>query len=388
VTCVAFFPRVCPEILNLVIGSLYASAILLFVQRRFQGKAFVWVFGIVNGLNIATKISAAPLALIPLILLSDWRARARFVLITILTFVLATIPAWPSYLAMIKWFGKIATHTRMYGGGPVGLVDGELCANFVRMLCQEYLLQVIAIPVGALAAAALLWKRSRTAADSSRAHALCLLAVSLAQLAQIIIVAKHPRMHYLIPALTLFGLNLVLYCRLGQNFLGRSAVPALLATIILWFAVWQGPLIRDVFVRRAQVGAERLAFAAEVKQHHAGSPIFLGPRTSSPGKALYFGNFWAGWQYSVELNERHPDVFTFENERFGRFDESHRSLTTELDNLQTVLLHASPLMPPVADTGVRIEEIFRSGNDALYRLTRVPSEPVQIRFTLPDEHAH
>jgi hypothetical protein len=384
-TCVLHLPRVCPEVLQLVIGAVYASALLLFLARRRDAAGFVWVFGIVNGLNIATKITAAPLALIPLMLLADWRERVRFVFITMLTLVLTTAPAWSQYDAIAAWVVKIATHTRMYGNGPTGLIDGALFGEFLRELCRAYFLHVVVIVGGGLTAAGLLWK---TRGVSKRDDLRGLLAVSLAQLVQVLVVAKHPRLHYLMPTLALFGVNLVLLCRIVQGYPRVSktrprgfAAAGFVGIVVVWFAAFQGPALYDEVALLRQQSADRLAFAEQVERH-AGSTILLGPGTYSLPQALFHGDTWAGSRYRDEITRRRPHARSVETDAYFDFG-AMGNLAVELDRSQTILLHASRWMLPEAASGARLEPMFRSGDEVLYRVTRVPSEPVSMRFLRP-----
>ena len=202
-------PIVGPESLLVLISIGFATTVLVFLERGTEKRYtfFAVLFGILSGIAIATKLSALPLMIVPLVLLSG-RYKLLCSMITGIAFLGATLPVLPRYRYFIGWIYGIATHTGRHGTGDKGLIDPtKYLKDLYWLALEEKFFSVILLVSMLVLAWWFLTHRSLPLSQSSKDLPKSLLAISLGELLQLLIVAKHPAVHYLVPALGLLGLN-------------------------------------------------------------------------------------------------------------------------------------------------------------------------------------
>jgi hypothetical protein len=145
-----------------------------------------------GGFGTACKISFAPLALAPFILVAPARRRAALVALTAVAFVIFIAPALPRVPYMLHWVGSLAVGSGAYGSGPETVINPE---RYPVSFEKLFFGRPIFIVVWLLGAAALYARRGERGPGER-----LLFATLAAELAQILVVAKHPSAHYALPA--------------------------------------------------------------------------------------------------------------------------------------------------------------------------------------------
>lgn len=182
----------------LLLAVLLLSAAMFETLRRPGRFSNAVALGAVIAFGSACKIPFAPLALAPLILLQS-RARLVFIASGAVFFALFLFPAYGSLGHFFTWISKIALGTGAYGGGPQTVVDASYPHHFVKLFFARPSFLVIWFG----GAGWLLWNRTKGLPLTITGRAL--LGVLIAQLVQMVLVAKHPSAHYILPALELSG---------------------------------------------------------------------------------------------------------------------------------------------------------------------------------------
>lgn len=188
--------------LLLVFLALFLSCTLFYVSTipSDSAKKYIsgWVFPVLIALGIATKLSFAPFAIIPFLLLPSWKSKAVYLLKVLFLFVLFIFPAW-SYLSYLyEWGSGILLHSSQYGTGKADIVNaGEFMKNGRTILLSEpmfaanYLLMCMAA----------IYYRLQKKSELQNAFALAVLcAVLIAIFIQCLLVLKHFSPRYLIPS--------------------------------------------------------------------------------------------------------------------------------------------------------------------------------------------
>ena len=199
-----------PEAL-LVLATLMLAAVTVWSLRpgalERRGKALAIAFGVAAGFGIATKITAAPVFLLPLFLLGRVRTIALYGALAALSFVVFTLPMAGAYDQFAAWIAKVLVGSGAFGGGAATVIDpARYPASVIKMFSRPVLHVPFALSLLALVHAGL----RRDWSPEVRALA----GVSLAQLAHALVVAKQPSAVYLIPSIMLSALALSLLWRL------------------------------------------------------------------------------------------------------------------------------------------------------------------------------
>ncbi|HXP31899.1 MAG TPA: hypothetical protein VN832_12470 [Stellaceae bacterium] len=192
-----------PEPMLLLGVLLLGTAVIEYASR--PRLWLIVAMGVVIGLGSASKITFAPLGLAPLLLIAGWRARAFFVAASALSFAIFLLPAIGGAAQAATWFADLAIGSGTYGGGRPIVVDPE---RYPHAVVKLFFARPLFLAPFFVAAAVLAWRRLRGLRASGYARAL--FAILMAQLVQILLVAKHPSGHYILPALELGGTAMVL----------------------------------------------------------------------------------------------------------------------------------------------------------------------------------
>jgi hypothetical protein len=163
--------------------------------------------GTVFALGLSSKYLFAPLAILSVALLRNWRAYAAATFVGIfLFFIFNRILNRYVFTTGYHWLVNLATHKGIYGEGEPGFIDfGVFWPNVAAIITAAPLI-FAAFAAGAGLASLRMW-RSRNYLDPV---SLTLLALFAAYGAQLVATAKHFSLHYMLASWVLTGGVLVL----------------------------------------------------------------------------------------------------------------------------------------------------------------------------------
>lgn len=208
-----------PEALEIFLALAVATVTLLALRGdrlETRKRGFAIAFGILAGCGVATKVSVAPLFLLPVFLLWGVWPLITYAVASALSFVVFVLPAVGAYDQFTTWMAGIALGSGHFGEGAHTVID---FAHYPRAVVKMFSRPIQFVPVVlSLITLAVAWRRRP---QLSARHRLVLRALAGAVLAQIVtavIVAKHPGAHYLVPTLVLSGLTVALLYRAVAEF--------------------------------------------------------------------------------------------------------------------------------------------------------------------------
>jgi hypothetical protein len=390
-----------PEPLLAGLAALLAALVLKRldpgrVEGRLPDSA---LFGLLVGLSLATKVSSAPLAVLPLLLLTGMRARALFAGVAAATLAIGTLPAWPALKIFRKFITTLATHSGQYGSGKPSIFDLGEYLQGLRLLVsgRSGAVFVGVVAVGALVAIALAWEVRRTGDASAAGARRALLASIAMQVVSVLIVARHPSRHYLFPALVMSGLTAALALH-GLGLL-RTAAPRwarwsalLLSALLILAGIRFSDGLRE---NRAWLKYQRTAqreVLAELAKAGEGQRVMHYYRSSSPAYALHFGDLYTDSRWSSQIQAVYPNhlFFNLWNQKVERYVpqpagslekpfayvELTREILCGVNGETPVILQGTPLqevpegvkdVKDLTPLSRRVERVNSSPVEALYR---------------------
>ncbi len=231
----ALHPKPEPFLVIAVCGLMAAA----FAAARPQGardRDAIWA-GVAMGFGIACKLHFVALGVLPLLLLD----RRRFVLYAVTTtaaFLVFVAPALPSLDIWLGWIHRMAVGSGAYGEGAQTIIDPARYPHQVLRLFSARWFFTGGF-IGSLLMLAAYFRLRRRALLPADPGARLLAGIVLAQIATVLLVAKQPAPHYMIPAMLLAGPALavlwamsgrILPVRAHTRFWGVLAVAAVVAS--------------------------------------------------------------------------------------------------------------------------------------------------------------
>lgn len=255
------------------------------------GIAFAVAFG------AACKITFAPLGLAPLIAMRSNARRVAYVVVAAILFALWMIPELPNLGPMMAWFTALAKGAGAYGQGSPTVVAWAAYPHHFAKLFFARPLFLVAFAAGVVAL--IIGRRGTPGAR-------LLLALLTAQLVQIVLVAKHPSGHYILPALELAGpvLGLAWFAATESGWLPPQFASRIGALALAVIVIVQGIAVagQDAEMRRRAADAQAIDLARDLPRC-AHVYDFMA---SAPSAAWFYNDSYSGQRYAAQLKALMP----------------------------------------------------------------------------------
>ena len=300
--------RVKPETLLIFTSMMLAlvTALALKAGRLEAHKLrFSIAFGVIAGFGVATKITAAPVFLLPVFLLGGVRPWFAYGLTAAAAFVVFALPAAGSAGQFFGWIAQVSAGSGAFGGGEQTFID---TARYPAAVYKMFVRPALSVPF-ILGMLALAWTFIRLRHEAWKVlECRALAGVCLAQLAQVLVVAKQPSGHYMIPAYVLGGLGLALAVRLtldtGRKTGPGSPWPGRIAAVLVGaLIIAQGASLNRLYkelrhFREAALSIphDRFGQCARIHYYSSSGPVF----------ALYLGDFVTGSRFAELIGPGQP----------------------------------------------------------------------------------
>ena len=368
--------RVHPETLLLSVCNLAIIILLDHVYPDSEKKSIskaLWL-GLAAGIGIVTKITFAPVFLLCIFFLSTWRSRLLFLFSAALSGFMFLLPAIGSLKRMGLWIIALLTHKGYYGAGESGFVDLSLAAGFLKECVRDEPIFVVVFLLLTIITIYSTIRKNKIHSHTQKQ----LIGFCLFNWTMILMVAKHPRIHYLIPLLGLIILNVVIVINRFQvlNIIGiRKAAQAGAIVVVLSLSCLQVGSLVKMAKEKKELASLQLAaahFADLLKEKNL--YVISSYRSSNLMFALYLGNGFAGNLYGNKLAEMYPNSIFYSvwRNRLYRFNRriSFASLKTNITKyvIQGSYLFSEPQYSPPPPPGMKYSTIKKFGDEGFYRL--------------------
>lgn len=311
------FTRITQELMQMVAAFAMASAAILWFMRS-GGKTenrYILLFGIISGFGIASKILFIPLIIIPLIIIEGLKSKIRYLLTSLIAFIAFTLPVAKLYPNMMYWIYRLFVHSGQYGSGEKEIVDtSRYFDDLLNLFIVSPILSAI-VGLSIIIIVVFLIKNRISRTTGFEPYQKVLIAVTLAQVAGFLLVAKQPKESYLLPYECVAGINAVIILHLITSFIRnanfRFITQGILTLLMVFFVVIYGN------TRKLKIySTEKNAFwenhwQAAISDTGPRAVIFSDPG-SSPITGLYFGNAYSIRRYVNDLQTIYPDYYVYE----------------------------------------------------------------------------
>ncbi len=307
--------KVSPEPVLVMASAAMAIALLAtHAASEKEARHRPLVFGLIAAFGLATKATFLPVLIIPLLLLSKRKERINFLKWTLLAGLVITIPALPEYPHLAKWFLLLFIHTGTYGQGAVGILDpARYFSDLVKIAEANPVLVFSALFIPLLSGLLKFlpaFKRKYSGIPAIQFA----FAVSVAQLAALLMVAKHYHAnHYLVPVQVLTALSWVFILLAVKEIMVKiKVIPFVLPYLLL--AAFLGIALLNRPVLTAANEGYRISneeTAAVLRKINSDYPDYLKtwyyPTSINPFSALRWGSVYSRGYNLETLNRLYTD---------------------------------------------------------------------------------
>ncbi len=310
----------------LILGGFILVALLFsFIHekeistRRMYGYSIK--FAAICGFLIVSKMTAIPLIILPIFLLRKWRSWILYSSGLVAFAALFMIPALSKMNFLISWIVRLFTHTGMYGSGEAKIVDVNAFKWDLWYMFRDDLpftiscllmLSTILFLTFAGKFKFRFWKEN--------ASLRLLMGIFLVTVVCILIVAKHFKYHYLIPADSLMMLGAYLSLRLtfpstskGFHLLRNKTIQIVGVVLIIGLCSFIDIDRYDFYENFKNPKSETASVMAKYKNVPRLYMTYEYYFAEVP-PALYFGTCYAGttrFEYYAKLKKLYPKSYFY-----------------------------------------------------------------------------
>ncbi len=327
-TVLSLLNRVIVEQLFISIILCLAIVVFLFINNQKNNgekilDKYLILFALIVGLGIATKITFAPLAVIPFILLPGIKKKMIFSFLSLFLFAVFAFFIFNRWGYYTHWVRNLFSHSGQYGSGPSNIIDSSsFIINIKSIFSTDVFFPIIFIVlfISCLFYFIPFLKVKR----KNDLYFKGLLGVTLAMIFMIIIVAKQFKYFYLTPALLLMILGLyfviIIYSRPFPIL--KKKIIIIPALIIFGFCgyYFEVKKIFDYHTSNVNRNTPYLQTLNIIQEKNSNIPVLiLSNYYGAPYKeySLFFGDSWCGekmksW-YNVTLIKLYPTIYFYHN---------------------------------------------------------------------------
>jgi hypothetical protein len=369
--------RVRPEYLLISASLLLALTLISLLKNNLTHRInrYIIVFSLISGFGMATKIIFFPLLLFPLIVLPNIKNKIYYIIGTIISFILFTLPIIGQYGRFYIWIKDLFFHSGQYGAGASTIIDTSSYLNNISLALSGNIIFSITLLVSAIfILVCVLFPKYRDYNFSMEFK--ILLSLVITQIIQILLVSKHYGAHYLIPSLTLTGVTIVFLIinvkklfNLRLNKKHYSGI-MIIAIIFLYYNVNTFFSVSSSLEKNKN---DNLSIINTIANNYKNYTKIYYYRSSSREYALKFGNDFSGNEYSLLLNQYYPNNYFYNiwDNKYYDFNKSI-DLDTIININNNVLYEGASFEKHYKNTtykpNVSLNDVHDGNNETIYLL--------------------
>ena len=271
-------------------------------------KSNYWpaLFAIIISFSLASKIYSAPLFIIPLFLFKDRLSKIKYIIYTILFFIIFTFPIIDQYKAFCYWLFRLVSHEGFYGHGVIGLLDLQSFFLNLKTIFLSYPLIIIVLTLS-ISLLVVNFKKG-----NKNLEVKLLMAFIIFQLLEIVVIAKQYYVHYIIPVMPSFTFTFFLFLFMIKLKLGyKKILTSLFIVINIIIVSFQ---LKYLFKNK---NVNQIVSTQDNDSSDEFIKIF-SYGCSSPIYALDFGNYYSNRTFYSQLDEIYKEKYFYDiwNKRF------------------------------------------------------------------------
>ena len=324
-----------PDAMLIIILHLFFVLIVQYIFKVINKEDTTkekWFFPILCGLALSVKIIILPILVLPIILIGiNFKKILQFSSITLLSFIVFTLPIIKQYPNMLRWFLSLFTHSGIYGKGSATIINPETYfKNIFFIITHNYLMTILMMLSLILLLFFYYLKRNGKFPINDIFYKL-FIASLIAQLLSILIVSKtfDGKSYYLIVTYSLTGLSFVVSAIILIIYLNISKlnIAAILTCFLAFTILANIKNYKDDFLSKSMTQNECIELQQFLDSHANYNIITNNAYSLNKNEALIFGLAFSR-VHEEKLMQLYPNAY-FYNVIPGKFTNWFREVPTE-----------------------------------------------------------
>ena len=380
--------KVSPEPVLVFTVAVFIMALLAYYySANRQYRFYPWIFSLICGFGLATKMTFLPLMIIPLILLEGRKQKWIYLSAIIPFFIFFTIPVISQYPHMVKWFLNMSIHTGNYGQGDIGVISPLRYINDIVAILKNNIALTVGILIALIPLSILFLKDNFRDRMKIHSELKFVAAVLTAQLLGILMVAKHyNNNHYLIPEISLIGLLMVfvILC-LGNFFIEKrmwifNLLSAGVLCVMITISLLNIPYLVEADHGYIITNEEYSLVMRRIEKEYPGYvKTYYYPTSINPYSALRLGSVYSKQYNLPALRALYPEVIFYDT-RINAFQlwETELSVADLVREYGSkILLIGGPMTreekEKVSKGGLALKQLYFGRTQAVYEVNTADS---------------
>jgi len=372
--------RVRPEPLLISALLVFIMIIISLLKNNLSQKItnYIIAFSLISGFALATKITFFPILIFPLIVLPKLKNKLYYVIGTIMSLILFTLPITNHYEQFFVWIKKLFIHSGHYGNGGSTIINpSTYLNNIISALSSNIIFTfVLSASIIIILTHLLLFKKHTETKHTIEFK--ILVSIIITQIIQVLFVSKHYSAHYLIPSLMLTGVAIVFLIINVRQIFNLKINNRFYSAIILLAILFSYYTVNSFFTISSSIEKEtenQLSVINFVANNYKNYAKIYYYRSSSHEYALKFGNDFSGNEYSMILNKCYPSNYFYNiwDKRYYNFNESV-DINSIINKNSNVLYEGTSFEKGYANTNykpsVSLDNIFNGNSETIYLLKK------------------
>jgi len=315
---------------------------------------YVLLFSIVIGFSIATKITFAPLFIIPFILLHGYKKKLLYTLFSILSFGIFAFPIFNRWVYFRNWVINLFIHSGPYGSGKSTIIDINSYKNNIKEIYSIDTFFPIVFFI-LIIACILYWLPFLKVKVKNDKYYKGLVGIALSMVLMVVLVAKQFNYTYLTPAILLIIPGIYLFASIFSRPLKLITKNIFIIPILLVFiySLYHFEVKKVFYYHSAYFQRNKLLVKEmnKVVTKFKNKPIaLLTYNIGEPFKeyGFYCGMVYCGlkmrFDYASTLKEMYPDFYFYNSwsNAFFTWDNTYLFLDLLKKYKEIVLLIGKP----------------------------------------------
>jgi len=354
---------------------------LKFINENTLSQKIIFAytagFAIITGAGIATKIIFFPFLIIPLLLLKKISNKVLYIIFTFISFIFFVLPAISYYKFFTRWIKSLFIHDKMYGKGDRSVIDWTYFTANVKSIFinEKYFAIVYLIIIAGLVGLFIYSKKNRINGtnifEKIKPEIKLLTGIFLLITVQIIIVAKHYAIHYMLPAFMLLVLAIFLIIIITNKLFPEKfkiiKLNTLFIILTMSIIIIKIPNMMYMYSGLKIERTESIKVTEFINDKYPDKPVISGMYIWNKEAALNFAMPWTGYQsgkYKKTIDGLRPNHLFYdnENEKIYCASDTSKNFIKEVFSKNNRLILVSNKYTPVEKIMKEIKEVYNYGN--------------------------